>query len=114
MELMGEVQSLKKLSIEKDKRIKLLENRVSNLEQYSRMNILIISGLKTRHRSYARVASREDGSAGREAEPSESEAESLEQQVVGFLGSRGISPWIGPTSKPVIPCLLEPREKHQG
>ena len=51
MELMGEIQNIKK-----DKKITFLENRVADLEQYTRMNDLIISGLKTRHRSYARAA----------------------------------------------------------
>lgn len=92
MDLMGKVQSLKKLNSEKDKTIKLLECRVADLEQYSRMNNIIISGLKTRHRSYASVASPPENEArGQAGEPSESETESLEQQVVGFLGSRGIT-----------------------
>ncbi|KAK1896608.1 Ubiquinone/menaquinone biosynthesis C-methyltransferase UbiE [Dissostichus eleginoides] len=66
MELMGEIQSLKIQNIEKDKKITFLENRVADLEQYTRMNDLIISGLKTRHRSYARAAAAsEDTAAGR-------------------------------------------------
>ena len=93
IELIKEVQELKKESIEKDKTIKLLENRVADLEQYSRMNDVIVSGLKTRHRSYARVAAPGSGAAGREGVTSESETEmeSLEQQVAVFLDSKGIS-----------------------
>ncbi|KAF3838752.1 hypothetical protein F7725_010520 [Dissostichus mawsoni] len=82
MELMGEIQSLKIQNIEKDKKITFLENRVADLEQYTRMNDLIISGLKTRHRSYARAAAAsEDTAAGRGgADAPEVDRESLEQQ----------------------------------
>ncbi|KAK1882344.1 Ubiquinone/menaquinone biosynthesis C-methyltransferase UbiE [Dissostichus eleginoides] len=83
MELMGEIQSLKIQNIEKDKKITFLENRVADLEQYTRMNDLIISGLKTRHRSYARAAAAsEDTAAGRGgADAPEVDRESLEQQI---------------------------------
>ncbi|KAI9517872.1 hypothetical protein NQZ68_001041 [Dissostichus eleginoides] len=93
MELMGEIQSLKIQNIEKDKKITFLENRVADLEQYTRMNDLIISGLKTRHRSYARAAAAsEDTAAGRGgADAPEVDRESLEQQVLCFLESKGIS-----------------------
>ncbi|KAK1906325.1 Ubiquinone/menaquinone biosynthesis C-methyltransferase UbiE [Dissostichus eleginoides] len=86
MELMGEIQSLKIQNIEKDKKITFLENRVADLEQYTRMNDLIISGLKTRHRSYARAAAAsEDTAAGRGgADAPEVDRESLEQQLCGF------------------------------
>ncbi|KAK1897809.1 Laminin-like protein epi-1 [Dissostichus eleginoides] len=83
MELMGEIQSLKIQNIEKDKKITFLENRVADLEQYTRMNDLIISGLKTRHRSYARAAvASEDTAAGRRgADALEVDRVSLEQQT---------------------------------
>ena len=71
---------------EKDKKIVALENRLSDIEQYTRMNDLIISGMKTRHKSYARVVSKE----GAVSEPTKAETESLEQQVVGFLVGKGI------------------------
>ena len=44
---------------------------MADLEQYSRMNNVIISGLKTRHRSYASVTAPENGPAGREGDHSE-------------------------------------------
>ena len=88
MGLMAEVQLLKEQNMEKEKKIVALENRVAELEQYTRMNDLIISGLKTRHKSYARAVSTEG--AARD-EPTEAETESLEQQVVGFLEDKGIS-----------------------
>ena len=93
MDLMGEIHTLKIQNIEKDTKITLLENRVDDLEQYSRMNDLIISGLRTKHRSYARAAAAsEDTAAGRQGtDASEDDCESLEQQVLCFLESKGIS-----------------------
>ena len=66
---------------------------MDDLEQYSRMNDLIISGLRTKHRSYARAAAAsEDTAAGRQGtDASEDDCESLEQQVLCFLESKGIS-----------------------
>ena len=87
MGLMTEVQRLKEQNIEKDKKIVALENRLSDIEQYTRMNDLIISGMKTRHKTYARVVSKE----GAGSEPTQAETESLEQQVVGFLEGKGIA-----------------------
>ncbi|XP_034064676.1 uncharacterized protein LOC117541575 [Gymnodraco acuticeps] len=57
------------------------------------MNDLIISGLKTKHRSCARAAAAsEDTAAGRGgADAPEVDRESLEQQVLCFLDSKGIS-----------------------
>ncbi|KAI9516428.1 hypothetical protein NQZ68_015929 [Dissostichus eleginoides] len=92
MELMGEIQSLKIQNIEKDKKITFLENRVADLEQYTRMNDLIISGLKTRHRSYARAAAASEDTAGRGgADAPEVDRESLEQQVLCFLESNMVN-----------------------
>ncbi len=92
MESMREVQSLRKQNMEKDKRITSLENRVADLKQYSQMNDIIISGLQTRHRTYARATvATDDTTVGHGANASEAERESLEQQVVGFLVSKSIS-----------------------
>lgn len=43
LELMGEVKQLKNLVKEKDKRIEGLEQRIDDLEQYTRMEDLIIT-----------------------------------------------------------------------
>ena len=53
--LMEEVRQLKVIIKEKDMKMNKLERRVDDLEQYSRMNDLIISGLVTKHQTYARV-----------------------------------------------------------
>lgn len=83
MNLMDEVKELKRQNYEKDKKISMLEGRIADLEQYSRMNDLIVSGLDTKPRSYSKAA------AG-EGEVTDADQESLEQQVIVFLGSKGI------------------------
>ena len=75
---------LKNLIIEKDKKIAVLESRVDDLEQYTRIDDITISGLGVRHTSYARAAAH--GNA-RETP----EATSQEDQVVGFFAGRGIT-----------------------
>lgn len=56
LELIEEVKQLKTVIKEKDKKTEELERRVDNLEQYTRMDNLVISGLQTTHRTYARIA----------------------------------------------------------
>lgn len=86
LELVGEVKTLKTMIREKDERKLILEQRIDDLEQYTRKDDLVITGLETRHRTYARatanVVTTED--APRE------ELLSLEQQVVDFLNSKNI------------------------
>ncbi|MEQ2297777.1 hypothetical protein AMECASPLE_038129 [Ameca splendens] len=53
LDLVEEVKALRLLNEEKDKRIAVLENRVADLEQYTRMNEVIITGLCVRPHSYA-------------------------------------------------------------
>ena len=88
MELLAEVQQLKTENVEKDKKIATLEQRLDEIEQYTRMNDIIINGLKTRHKSYARAVT-SDGAVS--SEPTEEEAETLENQVIGFLREKGIT-----------------------
>ena len=45
MELVAEVKTLRIQNAEKDKRLDFLESRVQALEQYSRINDVIVSGL---------------------------------------------------------------------
>ena len=86
LDLVLEVKLLKQRNEEKDKKIALLENRVSDLEQYSRMNDVIVTGLKIKPRSYATaVAAATSG-----GETSEREANSVEQQVAAFFHSKKI------------------------
>ncbi|CAL8370339.1 unnamed protein product [Boreogadus saida] len=55
MELVAEVKTLRIQNAEKDKRLDFLESRVQALEQYSRINGVIVSGLHIKPRSYARA-----------------------------------------------------------
>lgn len=81
-----EVKQLRLQNIEKDGRIAQLEQRVDELEQYSRINNVVITGIEIRPRSYARAVAR-DISNG---EPSELDALSVEQQVASYFESKGI------------------------
>lgn len=84
--LMEEIRQLKIIIQQKDERIDLLEQRVDDLEQYSRADDLVITGLETRHQSYARATGLSGYQQGEDA-PSE-ELETLEQQVVRFMKSK--------------------------
>ena len=84
--LIDQVCQLQTAIKEKDKTIEALERRVEDLEQYSRMDDLVIAGLQTTHRSYARAAA---GDKTGEDAPIQ-EQESLEQQVIQFFNSKDI------------------------
>lgn len=86
MNMMGEIRELKRQNEEKENKIRMLETRVADLEQYSRINDVIISGLETRHRSYASAAA-----GATNEDPPDTELISLEQQVLRFFDSKGIS-----------------------
>ena len=83
-EMMVEIKELKQQNIDKDKQIADLERRLDDCEQYSRINDLIVSGLKTTPPSYARAA------ATSLEEPTESDIASIEDQVIAFLDKKGI------------------------
>ncbi|KAJ8386078.1 hypothetical protein AAFF_G00177670 [Aldrovandia affinis] len=55
LELVGEVKALRIQNTEKDRRLDYLENRVADLEQYTRMNYIIVTGLRIKPRSYAKA-----------------------------------------------------------
>lgn len=81
--LMAEIKELKKQNLEKDEKIADLEKRLNDCEQYSRINDLIVSGLKTKPPTYARAAASHE-------EPTESDIASIEDQVISFLDKKGI------------------------
>lgn len=58
---------------------------MSELEQYSRINDVVVSELETTYRCYARVTATESW------DPPEQEPLSLEQKVIAFFDSRGIN-----------------------
>lgn len=85
LDMVEEIKALRLQNIEKEKRIVFLENRVADLEQYTRINDIIVTGLQMKPRSYARAVTGGDGEEQREED-----ANSVEQQVTAFLHSRGI------------------------
>lgn len=105
--LLDEVKKLKELLSEKDKIISGLERRIDDLEQHTRMEEVIINGLETKHRSYARVAaSSTSGMEGQDAPPEE--LQTLEQQVGVFLTTKNIII----NTKDISACHLLPRKDN--
>ena len=62
-----------------------LENQVEDLEQYTRINNIIVTELQIKPQSYAGVVARGGGE-----EQNEEDANSVEQQMTAFLHSKGI------------------------
>lgn len=85
LNLVQEVTELRVRIVERDKKIAELEKKVEDLEQYSRLNDVIVTGLKIKPRSYAHAVA-----ARNEEDPGELEVSSAEQQVVAFLASKNI------------------------
>ena len=86
--LVKEVQLLREESARKDEKIRNLEDRVHDLEQYTRKDDLIITGLRVKHRTYARAADTDEGQTGDTAP--EAKLNTLEDQVVSFFDSKEI------------------------
>lgn len=89
--LVDEVKNLKILLSEKDEVINGLERRIDDLEQYMRVDEVIINGLETKHRSYARVAAAGTGRAMDGENAPVEELQTLEQQVETFLAKKDIT-----------------------
>lgn len=87
LKLVDEVTTLKIMMREKDARISTLEQRIDELEQYTRRDDLVITGIKTRHRTYARMTANAETTEDALRE----ELQSLEQQVVDFLNRNNIN-----------------------
>ena len=83
--LVEEVKALRIQNEEKDRKIAFLKNRVADLEQYTRMNDIIITGLDIKPRSYSRVVA-----ITNMEESGDLDVGSMEQQVAAFLQTRGI------------------------
>ncbi|ROL03904.1 hypothetical protein DPX16_23339 [Anabarilius grahami] len=102
LKLVEEVTQLRIQIEERDKKISELERKVEDLEQYSRINDVIVTGLKIKPRSYAHAVN-----AGSEDEPRDLEVSSAEQQVAAFLASRDIHLDVGS----IEACHPLPRKK---
>ena len=98
-ELLFHIESLKKENLQlkddlkkKGARIKDLENKTDDLEQYTRSENIIISGLQVNHRSYANAV-RQDSTRSHvsppEIEDTHAQTQKLEVQVIDFLNSKG-------------------------
>lgn len=83
MELMDEVKLLKTIIKEKNERIMNLERKVDDLEQYTRMEDIIITGLETRQQTYARAVMNVDKSEDAPAH----ELQTLKQQIIQFFNN---------------------------
>ena len=74
--------------LKKDEKIKNLEERVEDLEQYTRQDDVIITGLKTEHQTWARKVN--NASVDNHADAPASEIDTLESQVIQFLEKKDI------------------------
>ena len=84
LKVVRKLQSLVEL---KDKQIETLAKRIDDLEQYSRIdNVIIMHGLKTRHKVWSRQITPYNANTHGENSPHE-ELETLEEHVVGYLNS---------------------------
>ena len=84
MGVFNEVKELKSQLKEKDIVIASLAKRVDELEQYSRRQNIVITGLNTNHKSYSRVTQVPNNETDHE-NASEKEKQSLETKVINFL-----------------------------
>lgn len=105
LELIDEVRQLKAVIKEKDRKIEELERRVDDLEQYTRMEDLVISGLETKHYSYARITA---GDKEGEDAP-RGEKLLLEQQVITFFNDKDIPL----DSKNIAACHTIPQKQNK-
>ena len=88
-EIVEEIKELKRLNKEKDVKITELEARVEAMEQYSRVDNIVISGFKPNYSSYSRAVAYDQDSENHE-HAVEQEQSSLEDQIVGFLQDNDI------------------------
>lgn len=84
IELVKEVKELKHSIEEKDKKIGALEVRVADLEQYSRINDVTITGEDIKPLLHARATASK-------GEATQQDTDSAEQQVLAFLASKEIT-----------------------
>ena len=83
LKMVGKLQSIVEL---KTKQIETLEKRIDDLEQYSRIDNVVIHGVKTRHKVWSRQIIPYNVNTHGENAPHE-ELETLEEQVVDYLNS---------------------------
>ena len=80
----AELKSLKDEIARKNEKIEQLEKKVDDLEQYTRRENVVITGLTTKKRSYA-------NSTKPDRNLTSEEVEDLETQVLKFMSTKGIN-----------------------
>ena len=82
--MMAEIKQVRTLNNGKDKKIAELESRIDDMEQYSHVDDVIISGFQPKYSSYSRAVSYDQDVESHDT-AAEHEQTSLEDQVVSFL-----------------------------
>ena len=104
-QLIGTIQNLQKELKQKDEKILQLEERIDDLEQYTRKDDIVIAGLQTRHLSYSRAAIRGDDAHGENA--SSTEVDFWKCKSLTFLTKIVLN------SLPIILSLVIRLENHE-
>ena len=86
-EVLDIVKKLRKENEEKEKKINELQKRIDHLEQHTRCDEVIISGLNTHHTSFAHTVAAENSMSSHLMAPQE-EQDSLEQCVANFIAAK--------------------------
>ena len=86
--LTADVELLKQESVEKDRKIQTLEIRIMELEQYSRRDDIVITGIETPKSSYAKMT--KNSSEQQNEDMHDDIIETLESKVIQELNDKGI------------------------
>ena len=105
--LVSEVKQLKEIIKEKDRTIDQLEKRVQDLEQYTRKEDVIITGLKIKPRTFAKAVAT-GGIINEDA--ADEDLQTVERQLLDFLGTQKINV----DSSEISACHMLPRKDRDG
>ena len=82
--LLGLIEKFQTDNVDKDVKITTLEKQIDELEQYSHMDNVLVSGLKVNHTSYWRAVAQSNSVEINDNSPV-AEINSCEEQVLSFL-----------------------------
>ncbi|KAI0237364.1 hypothetical protein LSAT2_012111 [Lamellibrachia satsuma] len=89
--IVSTVKLLQSANEKKDQQVKALESRIDDLDQYSRIDDVIISGLVTTHQTYAwATATKITDNVNTYTEAPQGELATLEDKVAKFFHCKGI------------------------
>ena len=88
-DLVQEIKTIKRENQEKDKKINYLEKRVDDLEQYTRREDVVISGLDTGKPTWNKIVIQSTTDEKNDTAP-QHEQETLEDKVVSFMNKHGV------------------------